>query len=62
MSVESFFLTSSKHCSGSLRGEKSVTTAPRLRFETKPGRTSPAEPCSKWNWMSLVLHSCLKRG
>lgn len=59
MSFESFFLTSSKHCSGSLSGKKSVTTAPRLRSETKPGRTCPAEPCSKWNWMSRFLHSCV---
>ena len=59
MSFERFFFMSSNHCSGSLRGEKSVTTAPRPRSDTKPGITSPAVPCSKWNWMSKLLHSCL---
>ena len=59
MSFGSFFVKSSNHCSGSLRGEKSVTTAPRLWSDTKPGSTSPAEPCSRWNWMSKRLHFCL---
>lgn len=58
MSLESFFLTSSNHCSGSLIGEKSVTTAPKLWSDTKPGRTFSGAPCSKWNWTFNCSHSC----
>lgn len=61
-SAESCFLTSSRFCSGSRRGEKSVTTTPSLRSATKPGRTCPAAPSSRWNWMSRVLHCCLEMG
>lgn len=57
-SFGSFFLRSSSHFNGSLRGEKSVTTAPRWRSDTKPGRTSPTEPRSRWNWISKASHSC----
>lgn len=59
MSFGSLFLRSSNHFNGSLRGEKSVTTAPRWRSDTKLGRTSPTEPCSRWNWISKALHSCV---
>lgn len=61
-SAESCFLMSSRFCSGSRRGEKSVTTAPSLWSATKPERTCPAEPISRWNWMFRVLHCCLEMG
>lgn len=57
-SFGNFFSRSSNHFNGSLRGEKSVTTAPRWRSDTKPGRTSPTAPCSRWNWIAKALHSC----
>jgi len=59
MSFGRLFLTSFNPFRGSLRGEKSVTTAPKPRSDTKPGRTSPAAPCSKWNWIFKCSHSCL---